>query len=55
MTVRWNGRLVHDDVAIDSSTGAGHAEDPAPRALRLQDHRAPARTRGFRNIWIERL
>lgn len=55
VTVRWNGRLVHDGVAIDGSTGAGRPEDPAPGAIRLQDHGDPGDNPRFRNVWIERL
>ena len=55
VTVRWNGQLVHDDVAIDSSTGAGRPEDPAPGAIRLQDHGDPGANPRFRHVWIERL
>jgi hypothetical protein len=55
VTVRWNGQLVHDDVAIDGKTGAGQPEDPAPGAIRLQDHRDPGANPRFRTIWIERL
>jgi len=55
VTVWWNDQLVHDDVAIDGSTGAGRPEDPAPGHLRLQDHGDPGENPRFRNVWIERL
>ncbi|GAA2410871.1 hypothetical protein GCM10010191_19820 [Actinomadura vinacea] len=55
VTIWWNGRLVHNNVAVDSQTGAGRPEDPAPGAIRLQDHRDPGENPRFRNIWIERL
>ncbi|MBK1787639.1 family 16 glycoside hydrolase [Prauserella cavernicola] len=54
VTLKWNGRVVHDDVAIDGKTGAGQAEGPAPGAIRLQDHGDPGENPRFRNIWIER-
>jgi hypothetical protein len=55
VTLWWNGRLVHNDVAIDSPTGAGKPEDPAPGHIRLQDHGDPGANPRFRHIWIERL
>ncbi|OLF09053.1 hypothetical protein BLA60_20935 [Actinophytocola xinjiangensis] len=55
VTVRWNGVLVHNNVEIDSQTGAGQPENPAPGAIRLQDHGDPGENPRFRNIWIERL
>jgi hypothetical protein len=55
VTLWWNGRLVHDDVAIDGKTGAGQPEGPAPGPIRLQDHRDPGENPRFRNVWIERL
>jgi 3-keto-disaccharide hydrolase len=51
----WNGRLVHNDVAIDGPTGAGKPENPAPGHIRLQDHGDPGPNPRFRNIRIERL
>jgi hypothetical protein len=50
VTVRWNGRTVHDDVILDAPTGGGAAEGAAPGPIRLQDHGNPVR---YRNIWIE--
>ncbi|GAB3440792.1 family 16 glycoside hydrolase [Actinophytocola sediminis] len=55
VTLRWNGRVVHNNVAIDGPTGAGKPEDPAPGHIRLQDHNDPGANPRFRDIWIERL
>jgi hypothetical protein len=55
LTVRWNGKLVHDNVPIDGPTGAGKPETPAPGHIKLQDHGDPGANPRFRNIWIERL
>ncbi|MFJ9671768.1 family 16 glycoside hydrolase [Streptomyces sp. NPDC101221] len=52
VTVVWNGRTVHDDVALDGPTAAGRAETPAAGAIRLQDHGNKVR---FRNIRVEPL
>ncbi|MDX2853369.1 DUF1080 domain-containing protein [Streptomyces sp. PA03-3a] len=52
ITVVWNGRKVHDDVAVDGPTGGGDAESAAAGAIRLQDHGNKVR---FRNLWIEPL
>lgn len=52
VSVVWNGRKVHDDVAIDGPTGGGAAEGPAAGAIRLQDHGNKVR---FRNIRVEPL
>ncbi|WP_328707996.1 family 16 glycoside hydrolase [Streptomyces mesophilus] len=52
ITVIWNGRKVHDDVAIDGPTGAGLPETPAAGAIKLQDHGNKVR---FRNVWVEPL
>ncbi|RSM88037.1 DUF1080 domain-containing protein [Kibdelosporangium aridum] len=54
ITVWWNGKLVHNNVAIDGPTGAGKPEDPAPGHIKLQDHGDPGANPRFRNIWIER-
>ncbi|AXB41213.1 family 16 glycoside hydrolase [Amycolatopsis albispora] len=51
----WNGKLVHDDVAIDGPTGAGRPEDPSAGHIRLQDHGDPGENPRFRNVWIERM
>lgn len=52
ITVVWNGKKVHDNVAVDGPTGAGDAESAAAGAIRLQDHGNKVR---FRNLWIEPL
>ncbi|MGX1115290.1 hypothetical protein RKD37_000653 [Streptomyces ambofaciens] len=52
VTVVWNGKTVHDDVALDGPTAAGRAETPAAGAIRLQDHGNKVR---FRDIRIEPL
>ena len=49
ITVRQNGVIIQNDVEITSKTGAGAAEGPNPRPIRLQDHGNPVH---FRNIWI---
>lgn len=52
MTVVWNGRTVHDDVAIGGPTGGGAPESPSAGAIRLQDHGNKVR---FRDIRVEPL
>ncbi|MFJ3037484.1 family 16 glycoside hydrolase [Streptomyces tendae] len=52
VTVVWNGKTVHDDVALDGPTAAGRAETPAAGAVRLQDHGNKVR---FRDIRVEPL
>ena len=53
LTVRWNGMLVHDDVAIPQRTGASLAESPGLHPLLLQAHASDASGPvSFRNIWI---
>lgn len=49
ISVRHNGVLVHDRYEMPNKTGAGKAEGPDPRPIRLQDHHNPVR---FRNIWL---
>lgn len=49
LTVRHNGVLIHEDVAIVGPTGMGAEESAAPGRLLLQDHANPVR---FRNIWV---
>ncbi|ASR37238.1 hypothetical protein BAY61_22080 [Prauserella marina] len=53
VSVWWNDVLVHDDVAIDGSTGAGRPESPSPGPIRLQDHGDPGENPRFRTVWIE--
>ncbi|TXL87830.1 family 16 glycoside hydrolase [Streptomyces sp. IB2014 016-6] len=50
VSVVWNGKTVHDDVAVNGPTGAGAPETTASGAIRLQDHGNKVR---YRNIWIE--
>ncbi|GHE95708.1 family 16 glycoside hydrolase [Streptomyces fumanus] len=52
VSVVWNGKKVHDDVALDGPTAAGRAESPAAGAIRLQDHGNTVR---FRDITIRPL
>ncbi|MGP2438823.1 family 16 glycoside hydrolase [Streptomyces sp. JW3] len=52
VTVVWNGRTVHDDVALDGPTAAGRPETPAAGAIRLQDHGNTVR---FRDIQVRPL
>ncbi|MFD7500082.1 family 16 glycoside hydrolase [Streptomyces sp. NPDC059850] len=52
ITVVWNGKKVHDNVAVDGPTGGGDPESAAAGAIRLQDHGNKVR---FRNLWIEPL
>jgi Domain of Unknown Function (DUF1080)/PA14 domain/Carbohydrate binding module (family 35) len=52
VTVRWNGRVVHDDFAIDGVTGGSIPEAPSTGSIRLQDH---GNTVQFRDIWIQPL
>ncbi|MEU1303413.1 family 16 glycoside hydrolase [Streptomyces shenzhenensis] len=52
VTVVWNGKKVHDDVALDGPTGGGAPEGPSAGAIRLQDHGNTVR---FRNLRVEPL
>ena len=54
MTVRHNGRTVHDDVAIPvDNTRSGMGGDPkTPGPIMLQEHGAPVQ---FRNVWVKPL
>ncbi|WP_406339548.1 family 16 glycoside hydrolase [Streptomyces sp. NBC_00649] len=52
VTVLWNGKKVHDNVAVDGPTGAGDPESAAAGAIRLQDHGNKVR---FRDVWVEPL
>ena len=50
MTVKHNGVLIHDNVAVPKATTAAPvAEGSGPGPLYLQDHGNPIR---FRNIWV---
>jgi hypothetical protein len=49
ITVRHNGRLIHNDVEIPNKTGAGKPEGPADGPILLQAHGSPVK---FRNLWI---
>jgi hypothetical protein len=49
VTVRHNGVLIHDGVAISGPTGRGEPEGPEPGPLLLQDHWNPV---VYRNIWL---
>lgn len=49
ITLRHNGVPVHDNVEIETKTGAGRKEGPEPRPILFQNHRDPVR---FRNIWF---
>ncbi len=50
MTVRHNGVVIHNDVAIpDATRAAPVVEGPEPGPVFLQDHGNPVR---YRNIWI---
>ncbi|MEZ5978844.1 MAG: DUF1080 domain-containing protein [Planctomycetota bacterium] len=49
LTVFHNGVLVHDDVAVPGSTGAGSQEREGDGPLVLQDHGHRLR---YRNVWV---
>ncbi|MFJ6728443.1 family 16 glycoside hydrolase [Streptomyces sp. NPDC091281] len=49
VSVVWNGRTVHDDVALTGPTGGGAAEGPSAGPVRLQDHGNKVR---FRNVRV---
>ena len=49
VTVRHNGVLVQDDVALEGPTGQGDPEGPDRGPIYLQDHWNPV---VFRNVWI---
>ncbi len=55
VTIRWNGVLVHNNVAITSPTGGGAAESASPLPIRLQDHGDPGANPRFRNLHIDPL
>ena len=49
VTVRQNGVVIHDRVALTGPTGRGEPEGPEPGPLLLQDHWNPV---VYRNIWL---
>jgi hypothetical protein len=49
VTVIHNGVLIHDDVEVDGSTGAGQPEGPSPGPILLQDHGHRVQ---YRNVWV---
>jgi hypothetical protein len=49
VTVRHNGVVIHDHVAVTGPTGRGDPESPAPGPLLLQDHWNPV---VYRNVWL---
>lgn len=49
ITVRHNGKLIHNDVEIPNKTGSGRPEGPSDGPIKLQGHGSPVK---FRNIWI---
>ena len=49
VTIRHNGVLIHDNLALTGPTPGGHQDDERPGPLFLQDHGDPVR---FRNVWI---
>ena len=52
-TVVWNGVVVHNNVEINGSTGAGAPETPALGPIRLQDHGDAGANVRYRTIWVE--
>ncbi|MFT4541788.1 MAG: hypothetical protein ACI835_004250 [Planctomycetota bacterium] len=52
ITVFQNDQLIHNDVALTQKTGAGQAEGPDARPIKLQGHHNEVR---FRNVWIQAL
>ncbi|WP_436499723.1 family 16 glycoside hydrolase [Actinokineospora sp. HUAS TT18] len=53
VSVTWNGQVVHNDVAIDSQTGASAPEGPSLGSILLQDHGDAGPNPRFRNVWVE--
>jgi hypothetical protein len=49
VTVRHNGVVIQDRVALTGPTGRGEPEGPEPGPLLLQDHWNPV---VYRNIWL---
>jgi hypothetical protein len=52
VTVVWNGAVVHNDAAIDGSTGGNFPSTALPGAIRLQNHGDAGGNPRFRSIWI---
>jgi len=51
ITVRHNGVLIHEDVAVPAPTNAARFRNEAPTGpVYLQNHRNPVR---FRNVWVQ--
>ena len=48
ITVRHNGKVVHDNLELPKGTPGRYPEGPGPESLYLQDHGNPV---VFRNIW----
>ena len=48
-TIRHNGVVIHEDLALPGTTGGGDPEGPAPGPLVLQDHWNPV---FYRNVWV---
>ncbi len=49
VTVRHNGVVIHEDLAIPGTTGGGEPEADSPGPLLLQDHWNPV---FYRNVWV---
>jgi len=50
LTVRLNGILIHDNIAVPGKTGSGQPEGPKALPLNLQNHGSPV---FFRNVWLQ--
>lgn len=49
ITVKHNGKVIHDDLELKNGTPGRYAEGPEDQGLFLQDHGNPV---VFRNIWV---
>ncbi|WP_157605463.1 3-keto-disaccharide hydrolase [Schlesneria paludicola] len=49
ITVRHNGVVVHNQLALENKTGGGSVEGPNPLPILFQNHKNPVL---YRNIWI---